>query len=212
MKVNNFWLLLVITISLILLAFIYNYYLDSRELLYNFYSNQLTKEQIEKLIAKQKEWAWIGYISIPAMILLRSNLVAICLTIGAFFYDMERKTPFKHFFRIALIGEFVLIFVGLVKLLYFLFVKTDYTLQDLQQYYPLSYINFLDIEKLQPWLIYPLQTINLFELAYFLVLVYGLNKLLKNKYWKSFEITVVSYGTGLVIWIGLVMFLTLNIS
>ena len=82
----------------------------------------------------------------------------------------------------------------------------------MQQYYPLSYINFLDLEKIQPWLIYPLKTINLFEIAYFFVLVYGLWKLLKNKFSKSLEIVAVSYGSGLVIWLGLVMFLTLNMS
>jgi hypothetical protein len=36
--------------------------------------------------------------------------------------------------------------------------------------------------------------------------------LLKNKYIKSFEIIAISYGLGLTIWLGLVMFLTLNVS
>jgi hypothetical protein len=119
---------------------------------------------------------------------------------------------FKDFFRIALLGEFVLVLVGVFKFGYFYFIKTDFTLKDLQQYYPLSYVNFLDVENLEPWLLYPLQTINLFEITYFFVLVYGLHKLLKNKYWKSFEMVTVSYGTGLVIWLGLVMFLTLNVT
>jgi hypothetical protein len=125
---------------------------------------------------------------------------------------MEHTFKFKQFFRIALIGEFVLILVGYFKLGYFYFIKTDYTLLDLQQYYPLSYINFLDLEKIQPWLFYPLQTINLFEIAYFFILTFGIWKLLKNNYSKSFEIVAFSYGSGLVIWLGLVMFLTLNMS
>jgi hypothetical protein len=83
---------------------------------------------------------------------------------------------------------------------------------DIQQFYPLSYTNFLDVSTLEPWLVYPLQTINLFEIGYFFVLVYGTHKLLKNKYAKSFEMVAVSYGTGLLIWIGLAMFLTLNLS
>ena len=141
-------------------------------------------------------------------------MVAICLSVGNFLYNINETTSpkFKQFFRIALIGEFVLLFVGVFKFGYFYFIKAGFTLLDIQQYYPLSYINFLDIESLQPWLVYPLQTINLFEIAYFFVLVYGMWKLLKNKYWKSFEIVAVSYGTGLVIWLGLVMFLTLNMT
>lgn len=146
------------------------------------------------------------------LIISRILLVSQCLSIGLFFYDTEDNTKFKHLFRIALLGEFVLVLVGYVKFLYFAFIKTEYTLQDIQEYYPLSYINLLDLTKIEPWLIYPLQTVNLFEVAYFFVLVYGLHKLLKNNYWKSFEITAASYGTGLLIWLGLVSFLTLSIT
>lgn len=188
------------------------YGLDYDKLVLNFYSEQLAQEQIEKLLESQEKWAWVGYAIIPLLILIRSSLVALCLSVGVFFYEMECKIPFKDFFRIALVGEFVLVLVGYFKLGYFYFIKTDYTLQDLQQYYPLSYINFLDLEKIQPWLVYPLQTINLFEISYFFVLVYGLWKLLKNKFSKSFEIVAVSYGGGLLIWLGLVMFLTLNMT
>ncbi|WP_435260706.1 hypothetical protein [Tenacibaculum sp. nBUS_03] len=205
-----------IFIALILLTIIsgglFKYFLNIDELVFNFYAEELAQEKAIQLLKAQKKWDWLGYAIAPLIILIRSGLVAMSLSIGMFFYDMEYKLKFNQFFRLALLGEFVLVLVGFVKLGYFYFIKTDYTLQDIQQYYPLSYINFLDIKSLEAWLIYPLQTINLFEIGYFFVLVYGLHKLLKNKYWKSFEITAVSYGTGLVIWMGLVMFLTLNMS
>lgn len=211
-KFNNYILLLTVVIILLLSGLLLKYGLEVDKMVLNFYSEQLAQEQIEKLLESQQKWAWLGYAIIPLLVLFRSNLVALCLNIGMFFYNMENSIKFKQFFRIALLGEFVLVLVGFFKLGYFYFIKTDYTLQDLQQYYPLSYINFLDLEKIQPWLIYPLQTINLFEIAYFFVLVYGLWKLLKNNYSKSLEIVSVSYGSGLVIWLGLVMFLTLNMS
>lgn len=211
-KFNSSFLLLILIFISILLGIVSKYFLNAEELLYNFYSEELAQEQLEKILESQKKWEWVGYAIIPLLILIRSSLVALCLSVGVFFYEMERKIPFKDFFRIALVGEFVLVLVGYFKLGYFYFIKTDYSLLDLQQYYPLSYINFLDLEKIQPWLVYPLQTINLFEFAYFFVLVYGLWKLLINNYLKSLEITAVSYGTGLIIWLGLVMFLTLNIS
>lgn len=109
-------------------------------------------------------------------------------------------------------GEFLLALVGFSKFLYFYFIKIDFTLLELKQFYPFSYTNLLDLSNIEPWLIYPLQTINLFEIGYFFVLVYGLHKLINNKYAKSFEIVAISYGAGLAIWLGLVMFLTLNIS
>ncbi|MCF6348900.1 MAG: hypothetical protein L3J20_11465 [Flavobacteriaceae bacterium] len=195
-------------------SYIFNKVIVTDNLIYSSLSEQLVQEQVEKLIEGQKKWAWLGYTIIPLIVLLRSSLVALCLSVGNFFYNMDEiEIPkFKDFFRIALLGEFVLVLVGYFKFGYFYFIKTDFTLEDLQQYYPLSYINFLELENLELWLIYPLQTINLFEVTYFFVLVYGLHKLLKNKYWKSFEMVAVSYGTGLVIWLGLVMFLTLNMT
>jgi len=211
-KFNNYILFLAIVVFNILIIFLIKYGLGLDKLVYNFYAEQLAKDQLQKLLAVQQKWAWVGYAIIPLMVLLRSSLVALCLSIGVFFYDIERKIAFKKYFRIALMGEFVLLLVGLFKFGYFYFVKTNYTLLDLQQYYPLSYINFLDRTNLQPWLIYPLQTLNLFELAYVLVLVFGLHKLLKNTFTKSLEMVALSYGTGLLIFMGLVMFLTLNMT
>jgi hypothetical protein len=211
---KNVVIFMLVVFLFLFITFLSQHFFKIEELLYNFYSEQFAQEQFEKIIENQKKWTLLSYAVMPLVVLIRSSLVAVCLSVGNFFYNMdEAELPkFKDFFRIALLGEFVLVLVGYFKLLYFTTIKTDFTLQDLQQYYPLSYTNFLDIEKLQPWLIYPLQTINLFEVAYFFVLVYGMHKLLKNKYWKSFEIVAVSYGTGLVIWLGLVMFLTLNVT
>lgn len=211
MKRNTIILIALFALSIII-SILTQQGLATKELFYNFYSERLAQEQVVKIIQNQEKWEWVGYAIIPIIILIRSSLVAICLSLGVFFYNMEHTIKFKQFFSIALFSEFVLILVSYFKLGYFYFIKTDYTLQDLQQYYPLSYINFLDLEKIQPWLIYPLQTVNLFEIAYFFVLVYGLWKLLKNKFSKSLEIVTVSYGSGLVIWLGLVMFFTLNIS
>ena len=206
------YLIISIILSVFLIDLLSKNILNIDVLIHNFYSEQLAKDKLDQLLENKKKWEWLSYGIIPLVILIRSSLVALCLSIGMFFYEMENKLKFTQFFRIALRGEFVLVFVGIAKLLYFLFIKTDYTLQDIQQYYPLSYLNFLDIDNLEPWLIYPLQTVNIFEITYFFVLVYGLHKLLKNKYWKSFEITAASYGTGLAIWLSLVMFLILNMS
>ena len=212
-KKNIYSLSFIVLISF-LISVIFKNYLNTNELFYNFYSEQLVQEQLDKLIETQQKWSWVGYAITPLLILLRSSIVALTLSVGNFFYNMDEiELPkFKDFFRIALLGEFVLLFVGVFKLLYFLFIKTDYNLLDIQRYYPLSLINFADIDNLEPWLVYPIQTINLFEITYFIVLVYGMHKLLKSNYWRDFEITAVSYGIGLLIWLGLVTFLILNFT
>jgi hypothetical protein len=209
---NNYFLLLILSLASILSFIILNQCLNTEELLYNSLVDVMSADKVNDTIEVKEKWNWLSYLISPLIILIRTSLVALCLSVGLFFYNTENNIKFKQFFKIALLGEFILASVGFIKFIYFYLIKTDFTLEDLQQFYPLSYTNYLDLKNIEPWLVYPLQTINLFEIAYFLVLVYGLHKLLKNKYSKSFEIVAVSYGSGLVIWLGLVMFLTLNIS
>jgi hypothetical protein len=90
--------------------------------------------------------------------------------------------------------------------------QTNYTLEDLQYFYPLSAINITGYENLKPWFVYPLQVLNLFEVAYWLVLAYLLGKEFKEDIYKGLTVVASSYGVGLVIWVVAVMFFTLNMS
>ncbi len=207
---NNLYLFFLVIGLFFLTIYLSTNILSSEQLVYDFYSELLTEEKAEELIESSKKWWWVSYALIFIIVLVRSSLVALCLSIGLLFYDMERDLGFKKIFNVALTGELILVLVGFFKIFYFVFFKENYSFQDIQEFSPLSYISFLDITKIEPWLIYPLQILNLFEVGYFFVLVYGLHRLLNNKYWKSFEIVALSYGTGLTIWVGIVMFLILN--
>ncbi len=58
---------------------------------------------------------------------------------------------------------FILLIPGLVKIIWFLFIQTNYTIQDLQLFYPFSLLNLVNSGMLEPCLLYPLQVLNLFE-------------------------------------------------
>lgn len=122
-------LFLIVCLVLFIITFLIKRILLTEDLVYNLYSEQLTQEIIDQILKSQQKWEWVGYLVIPLVVLLRSSLVAICLSVGMFFYNMEHTIKFKHFFKIALVGEFVLVLVGFFKLGYFYFIKTDYTLK-----------------------------------------------------------------------------------
>jgi len=88
---NNYTLFLTVVVLTFLITLLVKYGFGLDKLVYNFYAEQLAKDQLEKLLAAQQKWAWVGYVIIPLMVLIRSSLVALCLSIGVFFYDMERK-------------------------------------------------------------------------------------------------------------------------
>lgn len=57
---------------------------------------------------------------------------------------------------------------------------------------------------------YPLQTLNVFELVYWLLLAKGVSEALNRDFTRSFELVMASYGSALVLWIVTVMFLTVT--
>ena len=60
-KKNNYFLIIQLIVLHVLIGLVSNYFLSSDDLIYNFYSGQLAKEQIEQLLESQKKWTWVGY-------------------------------------------------------------------------------------------------------------------------------------------------------
>lgn len=109
-----------------------------------------------------------------------------------------------------MLAEIPFLLVPLIKLFWFLFVQTDYTFNDLQYFYPLSALQLFEVKSLATWQIYPLQLVNIFELVYWILLAYWLKRLLNITLTKGMELVVTSYGTGLLLWVVFITFLSLN--
>lgn len=187
-----------------------NKLLLTQTLYFNTFAEQLTYEQIENIINEGKKWEWVSYVVLPILTLIKLTLVASCLSIGLFF--VTNTFSFKATFRVALTAEFVFLIPPFLKILWFALFQTDYTLQDLQIFYPLSALNFFDYTTVQPWLIYPLQLLNVFEIIYWVLLARGVSQVIERDMPQSFEVVLASYGTGLVLWVAVVMFITVSFT
>jgi hypothetical protein len=217
---RNSLLFLFLIAIVVLLAVLSNYFLISDNLYFNNYATQLTYEEIEKLLAQSKKWSWLGYAITPIILLAKTSFTALCLSLGLFF--ASNRFSFKEMFRIVLEAEFIFLIPSLLKILWFLFIQTNYTLKDLQLFYPLSLLNFFDARNIEPWLLYPLQVFNVFEVAYWLLLARGiqpppppkgeLSMVSEMTFGAALQLVLVSYGAGLLVWVALVMFLTLSYS
>lgn len=207
---NNLLLFTLISIFTFLLSFFSKKILNIDELLINSLAEQLTNEQIQTILGFKKNWEWISYIILPILLLLKTSIIATILDIGCFFFGKEIK--YKKLFNIVIKAEFVFLLVIVFKTTWFYFFQTDYNLEDLQYFYPLSALNIIGYDGLQPWFVYPFQVLNLFELAYWFILAYLIDKELKENTDKGFSIVASSYGVSLLIWVVGVMFFTLNMS
>jgi hypothetical protein len=184
--------------------------LIDKDLYYESLSDKLNHDRIAKLIEKQEEWAWLSYAFIPVMYAIKFSLVASCLWLAGFF--AEENVSFGRAFGLAILAESVSLVPLLLKIGWFTFVQTDYTLADLQWFWPLSALNLFERENLEPYLAYPLRLLSVWELAYWLLLAYGMAKALQKPLTDGLRLVAASYGPGLVLWVLFVVFLTINLG
>jgi len=209
LKKSILLLIILMSLSLVLTLFL-NDLLNINILVVSSLSEYYTQTQIAEALNSLQKWQWLSYAIIPLLLLLKISIIAAIIDVGCFFFDKDIK--YKNLFNTVIKAEFVFLLVIVFKTLWFYVFQQDYTLEDLQYFYPLSAINITGYDGLQPWFVYPLQVLNLFELAYWVILAYLLGKELKISTDKGLTIVASSYGVGLVIWVVAVMFLTLNMS
>lgn len=202
--------LLILFISVISLTILSKNLLNTNELLANTLAEKFSQEQLISILNSQKKWEWLTYLIILISLLIKISIISTILDVGCFFFGKEIK--YKKLFNIVVKAEFVFLLVIVFKTAWFYFFQTDYNLEDLQYFYPLSALNIIGYEGLQPWFIYPFQVFNLFELAYWFILAYLIGKELNENTDKGFSIVASSYGVSLLIWVVGVMFFTLNMS
>jgi hypothetical protein len=200
-----------LTIITILLMEITSKSLNFNSALSNSLADKLTNQQIHDYFEFQKKWQWLEYLIIAIILLIKTSLIASILYMGIFFFSKIPIT-FNQLWNFAIIAEFIFLIVPIIKTIWFYFFQTDYTLEDLQFFYPLSAINIVGYKGLEPWLIYPFQVLNLFELAYWLVLAYFIGKITETNMDRGLKIVASSYGSALLLWVVVIMFFTLNYS
>lgn len=202
---------LLLCFALIIIVEITNSALNYKGLLYNSLSEQLTQKQIQHFFEFQDKWKWLGYVFIPILLLVKTSLIASTLYIGTFFFSKIPVT-FKQLWAIVVSAEFVFLLPPVFKIAWFYFFQTNYKLEDIQYFYPLSALNIMGYKNLEPWFIYPFQTLNLFELVYWLILAYYIGKATKTTMDNGLKIVAYSYGSALLLWVVTIMFFTLNYS
>jgi hypothetical protein len=201
--------IIIIVVALYLIVLIVSdFVLIHDELYFALFGEQYTADKISKIIQQGKILKWIIYLLYPLYLILKASIIAGCLLTGIYFSNY--KASFKELFSIALASELVFIFLPLSKLIWFGIFFRDYTLADMESFLPFSLINFFDRDKMEPWLIYPIQLVNIFEILYWLILAYGLSEILGESYLNMLKLVATTYGLGLLLLVIFIMFLTVN--
>ena len=212
---NNYLHFGLIVLVLLLFAYEFNNFIQTDNLIAQNMSEKYTQEIISNYLKISHQWAWASYIFIPVALYLSTTLIALIILLVIELYYLNENRPnvtFKDTWRIVLMTQWSVIVAMFVKVVWFGVYQTQYSLVELQSFSPLSLINLFDRKTLDVWLVYPIQLVNLFELAYWVILVIGIKQLLKRTWLKSIEIIFLSYGLVLIVWVVVIMFISLNFS
>ncbi|AYN06177.1 hypothetical protein [Flavobacterium sp. 140616W15] len=199
------------SILLILISEITKIALDIDKLLYNTIAEKLTTQQLNHFFELQNKWKWISYVFFPIYIVIKTSIIATVLYVGTYFF-IQKEVGYNSLWNIVIKAEFIFLLVATTKIIWFYFFQTNYDLEDIQYFYPLSALNIVGYRGLETWFIYPFQTLNLFELAYWLILAYFIGKETDTNMDKGLKIVAYSYVPALLLWVTTVMFFTLNYS
>jgi hypothetical protein len=157
---------------------------------------QIGADKLSAFLDSQHRMSLLGYLLIPVALLLKIMLVSFCVLTGLLL--TARKLPFRTLFKIVLFAESAFAASTLLRLLLLTLSHNIESLSEFQAFAPLSLFSFFKASSVPAWLYYPLQTLDLFQVAYCLLLAAGLRFFLRLPFAPMLRLVLLSYGLGLL--------------
>lgn len=204
MKKNNFEIYFVLFLYL-LCFFTTNFVLLNETLFINSFGNTLEYEKIKDIYEKQKSISWISPFILTFLQALKYSLISFIIFAGIIFTNGEVK--FSKIYKIVAVSDLIFIIPLLIKVCYFGFINTSYTIDSLQKFTTLSLNIFFHPNN--DLVINIFNQFNLFELIFIFLLVYNLKLQLQISFQNAFKIICISYLPSMLVWIMLLTFFQL---
>lgn len=204
--------ILYLLLSYVIGYLFFNVYLDytilTDEIFFEFYSDKFSERKVYELLDIRKEWIWVSY---PIKILIRLiafQIPAMILYLGLYLSKIE--ISYKRVFTSVVIAEFIFFIPLLIKVIWFSYQPV--TMEAVREFSPLSLFSLFNPNHLQEWLYYPFKVLNLFEVAYWILLASLLAKFLNRSIDSMLKIVLGYYVSFLFCWVVFVMFISLGNS
>lgn len=210
-KYRNVTIFLLLCIAYTILSYLANTYIINEQVIIKSYSESMPLTSVHNYLELRDEYSWFGYVLVPIVVILKVGFVTICLSIG-YLLEIESDFRINEMIGIVLIAESIfVVYQSIYQINMYLNIES-LTIENSQMYYPFSLLNLFEFEELETWLVYILRTANLFEVTFVVVLAYLISKEFKLDFIESLNITIPSYGIGLLCWVMFVTFVTLQIT
>lgn len=167
--------------------------------LYDSFLGQMPEHHIERAIAMQHKWEWLGYVVLPLIVALR-QLFASAFVAASTMLD-EQGITFKQVYKSVLLCEMVLLVVAVVNF-GIVMLRGVSDLQELQQLnidYHLSLGAVVDGIAGLEWLVSPLRLLCISQLLYILAIAYCIATYNEQSWLDGLETVLKGYGFLLLI-------------
>ncbi|MDO8968335.1 MAG: solute carrier family 23 protein [Algoriphagus sp.] len=206
--INLRTLILIYIIFYFSLTFYFDHKILTDLIYFEFYSDKFSESRIFELLDFRKKWLWITYPIKFLFQLIAIQIPAMLIYLGFYLGNYEIK--YKKIFEVVLISEFIFFIPLIIKITWFSFHPVS--MDAIRLYAPLSLFSIFDSSILKEWLYYPFKVLNLFEVAYWVLLAFLLAKYLNKSIDSMLKIVLGYYVSFLFCWIVFVMFITLGNS
>jgi hypothetical protein len=211
LKIKKSVYFLILCILAGLFAFANKQFLVTDQLFYAELDEQYTTEQIQYILASQNVW-WkqmFVYILIPLIIIIRVVYTSFCLYIGNLVQEYHWK--FNSLYNISLKADAIFLLSAIFNFYYYGFIHDAQTFEDLG-INCLSLLKLVGRANIPEWLILAFNSLNLFELAYIILLILFIKVNFNLNYLKSTLFVIFTYGIGNYLYLTAMTFLYLNFA
>ena len=202
-------------LNVVILFSLYYYYsqtsLLTEGLYYQSLGTQLSVGQIEEFLESQQKWQWLTYIILPIIYLIKIFLISATVYIIKIIVGKTFKATFSDISLAIIKADMIFLIPAIIKITWFTF-NPAHSLEEIQYFMPGSVFQLFADQEIVPWLIYPLQAFSIWEVGFWLILAFQLKEFFDNDFGRSFQNVMLSYGSGFLVWIVFVVFLTINFT
>jgi hypothetical protein len=115
----------------------------------------------------------LKFFTIPFVYLWKFTVIAFVIWVGCFMFGY--RVTYTQCWGVVIGAEYIFLIPEVAKILWFMFIFTDPNYHDIRGFYPLSLMHFFDYYAIDKRWAYPLRALNVFEIAYWFLLVEGIH-------------------------------------
>lgn len=171
----------------------------------NIYSGTENIEYVQTLISLNQNSILLNFIIAVFIVVIPAYAVAVCLWVG--FSLIEKEVLFRESLKVSIWANLIFPINYLISVLLRISKILPYNEMNVDNNF--RYQSILSVIKadVPDWLIYPLEKINMTELAFILLLGYFISNSLHYSMSASIGYAFLFYGCGLLLWIVFSVFL-----